>query len=154
MLEVLLQEFGRSMGIPDLVLDEQDGCALMFDETGLMLSYRREANRLCVYTDIGLLKRATPALLLKLLSANALHQAVGDGVIGVSPDEGRKALVIVYSQLLDVAVLTLPRLDESLRGFVETAEAWQTQLAEYVQGLDAEGEAQEYISPEDCLRYV
>ena len=128
-LDLLIREFGQSIDLPELAFDDEDCCALTFDDLAVMLSCRREQERLCVYSDVGVIERASANVLLKLLEANALHRCVGDGVIGVCPDDERRVYVVVYSALFDAHSLNLARFDRALRDFVEMAEAWRERIS-------------------------
>ena len=139
-LDLLIREFGQSIDLPELAFDDEDGCALMFDDLAVMLSCRREQERICVYSDVGVIERASVNVLLKLLEANALHRSVGDGVIGVCPDDERQVHVVVYSALFDADSLNLARFDRALRDFVEMAETWRERISGLVLGSGDDGD--------------
>ena len=129
MIDDLLNEFARSIGL-DSIEPDDDPCILEFDGNPVSLNYRDNKQRLLLYSDAGFLVRPAPELLLGLLQANALHQAVGDGNIGLVVDEHRGGFVVVYSQLLITAGLDLNTLTEAVRNFVDLLEAWRQNLAE------------------------
>ena len=129
MIDDLLDEFARSMGL-DSIEPGAESCILEFDGNPVFLNYRDNKERLLLYSDAGFLVRPAPGLLLGLLEANALHQAVGDGNIGLVIDEQRGGFVAVYSQLLVTATLDLATLTEAMRTFVELLEAWRQNLAD------------------------
>ena len=133
-LDLLIREFGQSIDLPELAFDDEDCCALTFDDLAVMLSCRRKQEKLCVYSDVGVIERAPADLLLKLLEANALHRSVGDGVIGVCPDDERHVYVVVYSALFDADSLDLARFDRALHDFVEMAETWRERISDLVLG--------------------
>ena len=124
MIDDLLNEFAQTLGLDSIELDDEP-CILEFDGNPVSLSYRREQQRLLLYSDAGFLVRPAPELLLGLLEANALHHAVGDGNIGLIVDEHRGGFVVVYSQLLNTAILDLATLTEAMRNFVDLLEAWK-----------------------------
>ncbi len=128
-IDDLLNEFARTIGL-DTIEPDDEPCILEFDGNPVSLSYRNNRERLLLYSDAGFLVRPAPELLLGLLEANALHQAVGDGAIGLIIDEHRGGFVVVYSQLLVTATLDLATLTDAMRNFVELLEAWQQNLAE------------------------
>ena len=127
MIDDLLNEFARSIGLDSIELDAQP-CILEFDGNPVSLSYRNNRERLLLYCDAGFLVRPAPELLLGLLQANALHHATGDGNIGLAVDEYRGGFVVVYSQLLTTATLDLVTLTEAMHKFVELLEAWRKSL--------------------------
>ena len=129
MIDDLLNEFARTIGL-DSIEPEGEACILEFDGNPVSLSYRDNKERLLLYSDAGFLVRPAPGLLLGLLEANALHQAVGDGNIGLVVDEHRGGFIVVYSQLLVTATLDLATLTGAMRNFVELLEAWRQNLAE------------------------
>ena len=136
-LDILLVELGRSVGLPDLAFDDEDCCALAFDELAVVLSCRREERKLCLYSEVGNLVEPSPGILRELLEANALHRFTGDGAIGICPDEGGRAFIVVYSVLLDGDDLDLARLDRALEGFVDMAESWRGRVAAHARGAPA-----------------
>ena len=129
MIDDLLNEFARTIGL-DSIEPEGEACILEFDGNPVSLSYRDNRERLLLYSDAGFLVRPAPGLLLGLLEANALHQAVGDGNIGLVVDEHRGGFIVVYSQLLVTATLDLATLTGAMRNFVELLEAWRQNLDE------------------------
>ena len=139
-LDSLIGEFGQGIGLPALAFDDEDCCALTFDDLAVVLSYRRQQDRLCLYSDVGLIERPSREILLRLLEANALHRFVGDGVIGMCLDDERQAYVVVYSALFDADSLSLALLDRAVRGFVEMAESWRERLAAYADDAGVEDE--------------
>ncbi len=129
MIDDLLNEFARTLGL-DSIEPDAGICILEFDGNPVNLNYRNNGERLLLYSDAGFLVKPAPALLLGLLEANALHQAVGDGNIGLVVDEHRGGFVVVYSQLLVTATLDLAALTDAMRNFVELLEAWRQNLDE------------------------
>ena len=129
LIDDLLNEFARSIGLVSIELDAQP-CILEFDGNPVSLSYRDNRERLLLYSDAGFLVQPAPELLLGLLQANALHHATGDGNIGLAVDEYRGGFVVVYSQLLATATLDLATLTEAMHKFVELLEAWRKRLDE------------------------
>ena len=129
MIDDLINEFAQTLGIDSIELGDEP-CILEFDGNPVSLSYREKQERLLLYSDAGFLVRPSPELLLGLLEANALHQAVGDGNIGLTVDEHRGGFVVVYSQLLNTAALDLTALTEAMRNFVDLLEAWRQSLTD------------------------
>ena len=138
MIDDLLNEFARTIGL-DSIEPDAKSCILEFDGNPVSLSYRDNRERLLLYSDAGFLVRPAPGLLLGLLQANALHQAVGDGNIGLVVDEHRGGFVVVYSQLLVTATLDLAALTDAMRNFVELLEAWRQSLDEMDNSSPGEG---------------
>ena len=153
-LDLLIREFGASIDLPELAFDDEDCCALAFDGLAVVLSCRRQQEKLCLYAEVGLIEGASPEVLLQLLEANALHRFVGDGALGVCPDEGHQAYVVVYSALFDADSLNLPRFERALRAFVETAEAWREKLSGGLADARAEGEADDSGKPDASVELM
>ena len=61
-LDILLRGFGRRVDVPDLSFDDEDCCALSFDEVAVVLSCRREERKLCPYAEVGSLADPSPDL--------------------------------------------------------------------------------------------
>ena len=146
-LDILLQEFGRSMDLPDLCFDDEDCCALEFDELAVVLSCRRGRQQLCIYAEVGSLAQPSPEILLALLEANALHRSTGGGALGACRDEEGRTLVVVYSALFDADALSLARLDRALARFVDVAESWKRKVSDWAAGPPGERESNGGAAP-------
>ena len=131
----LLSDFGASLGLPELSLDETGHCALTFDEVDVNIDFIDETQDLLVYSLLGVsdaAQRGDPAILLPLLQANYFGIGTAGGQIGIDKESGAVSLSRAYPlQLLD-----LPRLGASLQAFVSTAEYWKTWLGLSDEELD------------------
>lgn len=126
----LLNEFARTLGLDSVDLADED-FVLEFDGNPVSLNYDERQERLLLYSDVGFLVKPSPELLLGLLEANAVDQAVGDGRVGVIADERRGGLVVVYSRTLAAEMLDLAILTKAMRDFVEVLEALRQSLAKF-----------------------
>lgn len=117
-IDVLLQEFGARIGLPDLALDGGGTCRLEFGD--LRLDLQRDANgrtllASCLAAELPDDGRA-PAM-ARLLAANALFAGTRGGTIGVPEGSG----AVVLSQELPVAAHDAASLEGALAAFLEVA---------------------------------
>lgn len=131
----LLSSFGASLGLPELSLDENGYCALVFDDVDVSIDFIEETQDLLVYSLLGILdqaQRGDPSILLPLLHANYFGMGAAGGQIGIDKESGAVSLSRAYPlQLLD-----LPGLTNSLQAFVSTAEYWKAWLGVLDEELD------------------
>ena len=120
----LLADFGASLGLDGLSLDEDGHCALAFDEVMVNIDFIEETQDLLFYSALGIsdeAQRSDPAILLPLLQANYFGMGTAGGQIGIDKTSGMVTLSRAYPlQLLDLQGLTA-----SLQAFVSTAEYWK-----------------------------
>ena len=75
-MQNLLQEFGVTIGIPSLTLDEDNRCNLVFDDIGISFELSKEQESLYVYSYLGDAPDANrEKVYAALLDANYIFQA-------------------------------------------------------------------------------
>lgn len=131
----LLSDFGASLELPGLSLDETGHCALLFDEVMVNMDFIEETQDLLLYSALGISdegQRSDPAILLPLLQANYFGMGTAGGQIGIDKISGMVTLSRAYPlQLLDLQGLTA-----GLQAFVSTAEYWKMWMSLSDEDLD------------------
>lgn len=118
----LLSELGQSTGIPDLAPDEDNYCCLGFDDKIIVhLQYNAENEVLMLFAQLGNIDEdKTTMLYPRILKANLFWQGTAGSTIGVD-DETREVLMSYQTPL---AFIDFPKFQETLEGFINTAELW------------------------------
>jgi hypothetical protein len=120
----LLGEFGRSTGLGELALDQDNYCALLIDD-GLVVNieFDEQDRQLVLYSLLGVPAGEPQAAYERLLQANYLGRECGGATFGLRPDNS-----VVLSQSMAVAGLDLKDFTARLERFINEVEAWTKQL--------------------------
>ncbi|WP_159914161.1 type III secretion system chaperone [Pantoea sp. 18069] len=125
-LQALLRELGQRMGLSQLPLDADGGCALELDQRMVVsLQYRETENELWLYADLGPVPRRSPAFYEKLLQANLFWRHTSGATLSLSADEPPHA---VLARPLHWMPMDDTSLVAAVESFVNTVEGWQDQL--------------------------
>lgn len=126
-LQALVSELGRRMGLSQLQMDPDGGCALALDQRmTISLQYRQAENELWLYADLGPTPQRTPAFYEQLLQANLFWRLTMGATLSLSGDEPPH---LVLARPVHWASLDDTGLGTALETFVNTVEDWQEQLA-------------------------
>jgi hypothetical protein len=122
----LLGEFGRSTGLGELALDEDNYCALLIDD-GLVINmeFDEQERQLVLYSLLGEPAVEPLAAYQRLLRANYLGRECGGATFGLRPDNS-----VVLSQSMALPGLDLKDFTARLERFINEVEAWTKQLAQ------------------------
>jgi hypothetical protein len=125
-IRALLAAYGRSIGIPDLALDPQSVCRLVFDgDLAVNLEPVAGSDRLHVYSDLSGLPSPDHALVYReLMEAHLFGRSTGPAYFGCDSGLGQLFLVIP----LETAGLDPARFSVHLDRFVEQARFWRAKL--------------------------
>jgi hypothetical protein len=122
----VLNEFGDSLGLPGLALDEGGYCGLRFDDIPVHLELLGERQQVLLHTCLGSVPaQADKAFHARLLHGNHFFAGTAGATIGVHPESGSIDMALV----LEGERLTLEGFERALKAFVDMAEAWQRELA-------------------------
>ena len=126
-LQQVLREFGASVGLEDLALDETAHCALAIDDK-LVVNLEADAacDRAVLYSWLGVPAGEAADVYSQLLQANYLGQGTGGATLGLQAETGG----IVLSQPIELEHLDLPRFNAALEAFVNQTERWSERLAQ------------------------
>lgn len=127
-LQKLLKEFGATIELNDLSLDEEQRCNLFFDEIPVSIELSSDEKYVYMYSYIGDVPLADSETFgLKLLEANYLYLNTHRCSLGVH-GTSRKVALIYHERMRG---LELPDFESALEEFINTAEYWMKNL--YIQ---------------------
>ncbi|MGI9228469.1 MAG: type III secretion system chaperone [Gammaproteobacteria bacterium] len=139
-MNTLLEEFGNSISIEGLKLDDEARCNLQFDDVVLSIELGSDEKSAYIYSLLG-----TPPennleqFYAVLLYANYMFQSTAGATLSVDLNNG--GVVMVRELPLDG--LRLPEFEQVLEQFVNTTEQWMRSLQdidiETTTGGDAAG---------------
>ena len=122
----LLREFGASIGIPDLQLDEEYRCNMMFDEVPVSFELGEGDESIYIYSLLGRVPDdGLEPFYADLLHANYVFAANGGSTLSVDSHSGN--VVLLREERLES--LRLSRLESVVEQFVNVAEGWMSRLS-------------------------
>lgn len=122
----LVSEFGAAIGIPDLDIDEDNRCNLLFDDVAVSFELAAGEESLFVYSVLGTVPhREAESFHQALLHANHLLEGTRGSTLSVDP--ANRDVVLIREERLDT--LRLPRFEAIVEDFVNVAEQWMEQMA-------------------------
>ena len=121
----LLREFGASIGIPDLQIDEEYRCNMMFDEVPVSFELGDGDESMYIYSLLGHVPDdGLEQLYAELLHANYVFADSGGSTLSVDSQSGN--VVLLREERLEL--LRLSRLESVVEQFVNVAEGWMSRL--------------------------
>jgi hypothetical protein len=122
----LLKRIGKSLGIPDLALDENNHCILLFDEKIVLnIDLDEEGKKLVTYAYIGEVPLECRELVLeKALEGNFFWNETDGGTLGID----RQSQSLVLAKAFGLPLKDSKVFEESLASFVEVVEKWITRI--------------------------
>ncbi|MDL2279124.1 type III secretion system chaperone [Desulfovibrio sp. OttesenSCG-928-G11] len=133
----ILAQFGKSIGLEDLAMDEGAMALLSIDDLQVILSWQEEEDLLRVHAGIGAVDPQGDTLRLysELLSANSLCCGTGGLLLGLDPVFDR----IMLSGTLPGRDMSPVLLHRFIELFMDVAEQWQEKI-KALQAADASGD--------------
>ena len=121
----LVREFGASIGIPDLQIDEEYRCNMMFDEVPVSFELGDGDESMYIYSLLGHVPDdGLEQLYAELLHANYDFADNGGSTLSVDSQSGN--VVLLREERLEL--LRLSRLESVVEQFVNVAEGWMSRL--------------------------
>ena len=121
----LLREFGASIGIPDLQIDEEYRCNMMFDDVPVSFELGDGDESIYIYSLLGHVPDdGLEQLYAELLHANYVFADSGGSTLSVDSQSGN--VVLLREERLEL--LRLSRLESVVEQFVNVAESWMSRL--------------------------
>lgn len=121
----LVSEFGKRVGLPDLIFDDAGYCCLIFDDTVINLEVHEDLGILYLYSRVGdLPPENVQNISTLLLEANYLFRGTSGCVLGI--DVNKRHIVLAYQaqyRFLDIAAF-----ETMLENFLHVAEKWTKKL--------------------------
>lgn len=124
-LQLLLNQFAQSIGMPDLMLNEEGQCAVRFSGT-ITLEMSADEGRLLVYSDVGNVTPGTEDQLYpSLLQANLFWHSTHGATLSITDDQPPR---VILAAQYDWMHLTPVQFEAHIEHFVDTAEKWLARL--------------------------
>lgn len=124
--ELLIKEFGQTLGLPELALDEESRCHLVVDEEILVsFEFQQEEQRLLLSSPVGDPSELHSNGLLKhFLISNLTAAAIGEPIVGLEPTTQTLLLV----QRLSTEQLDNEKLQSEVEQFIAFIEHWHKEI--------------------------
>ena len=121
----LLREFGASIGMPDLQIDEEYRCNMMFDDVPVSFELGDGDESIYIYSLLGHVPDdGLEQFYAELLHANYVFADSGGSTLSVDSQSGN--VVLLREERLEL--LRLSRLESVVEQFVNVAEGWMSRL--------------------------
>ncbi len=126
----LLKHIGEGLNLPDLCLDDNNHCILLFDEKIVLnMDFDEEGSKLVIYAYIGEIPlECREAIFEKALEGNFFWNETDGGTLGI--DKQSQSLVIAKAFILPLADFNA--FEDQLASFVEVVEKWITRIEQYM----------------------
>ena len=143
MVQQILGDFGKTIGLDDLGLDGAGYCCLMIDnDLVINIEFEEPDSRLMLYSVVGHPGADRAASLTAIMEANYLGRGTGGAILGLAPESG----AIVLSRDVPIAGMDVPGFSETLERFVNMAESWSKKLGEAASSAQP-ADASEHLPP-------
>ena len=118
----LLRHIGEGLSLPDLCLDENNHCILLFDEKIVLnIDLDEEGSKLVIYAYVGEIPLdCREAIFEKALEGNIFWNETDGGTLGI--DKQSQSLVLAKAFSLPLQNIEL--FEDQLASFVEIVEKW------------------------------
>ena len=118
----LLRHIGEGLSLPDLCLDENNHCILLFDEKIVLnIDLDEEGSKLVIYGYVGeITLDCREAIFEKALEGNFFWNETDGGTLGI--DKQSQSLVLAKAFSLPLQNIEL--FEDQLASFVEIVEKW------------------------------
>ena len=118
----LLRRIGEGLSLPDLCLDENNHCILLFDEKIVLnIDLDEEGSKLVIYAYVGEIPLdCREAIFEKALEGNFFWNETDGGTLGI--DKQSQSLVLAKAFSLPLQNIEL--FEDQLASFVEIVEKW------------------------------
>ncbi len=124
-MQGLFREFGGEIGIPDLQLDEENRCNLMFDDIAVSFELGQDEDSVYIYSylsDAPLENREE--FYARLLDANYTFKYTQGATLGVEYASKKVLLIREYG----LETMRLSAFESVVERFVNLAEYWKQKI--------------------------
>ncbi len=124
-MQNLLKEFGDLIGIPELCLDEENRCNLMFDDVAVSFELNRDEESFYMYSYLGdASSENRERVYAKLLDANYVFKHTNGATLGV--EDASKKIILIRQYALEM--MRLSKFESVVEEFVNLAEYWKQKI--------------------------
>ena len=134
----LLRHIGEGLNLPDLCLDDNNHCILLFDEKIVLnMDFDEEGEKLVIYAYIGEIPlECREVIFEKALEGNFFWNETDGGTLGI--DKQSQSLVLAKSFSLPLNDFNV--FEDQLASFVEIVEKWISRIEDYLKRAEERAE--------------
>ncbi len=135
----LLKHIGEGLNLPDLCLDDNNHCILLFDEKIVLnMDFDEEGEKLVIYAYIGEIPlECREVIFEKALEGNFFWNETDGGTLGI--DKQSQSLVLAKSFTLPLSDFNV--FEDQLATFVEIVEKWISRIEDYLKRAEERAES-------------
>jgi hypothetical protein len=130
-LESVITEFGKIVGLPELELNQDGYCPLIFDDIVVNFKYDGETDELLMWSSIGEIppEPVRKDIYEMLLEANIIQSYLGGGVLTIEKNHN----IILLINSTPTELIDLKTFEDTLDNFIKLTETWEKVLEEAIQ---------------------
>lgn len=130
----LLKHIGEGLNLPDLCLDDNNHCILLFDEKIVLnMDLDEEGNKLVIYAYIGEIPlECRETIFEKALEGNFFWNETDGGTLGI--DKQSQSLVLAKS--FSLPLKDFNAFEDQLATFVEVVEKWINRIEQFLKDVE------------------
>jgi hypothetical protein len=121
-VNALLKTIGKNLNIPDLALDDNNHCILLFDEKIVLnIDLDEEGEKLVIYAYVGEVPLECRELMLeRALEGNFFWNETDGATLGID----RQSQSLVLTKAFEMPLRKPKEFEDELASFVEVVEKW------------------------------
>ncbi|MDR2396944.1 MAG: type III secretion system chaperone [Puniceicoccales bacterium] len=126
----LLKRIGEGLSLPDLCLDENNHCILLFDEKIVLnIDFDEEGSKLVIYAYVGEIPLDCREIIFeKALEGNFFWNETDGGTLGID----RQSQSLVLAKAFDWPLKNIEIFEDELATFVEVIEKWISRIENFI----------------------
>jgi hypothetical protein len=126
----LLKRIGEGLSLPDLCLDENNHCILLFDEKIVLnIDFDEEGGKLVIYAYVGEIPLDCREIIFeKALEGNFFWNETDGGTLGID----KQSQSLVLAKAFDWPLKNIEVFEDELATFVEVIEKWISRIENFI----------------------
>ena len=134
----LLKHIGEGLNLPELCLDDNGHCILLFDEKIVLnMDFDEKGEKLVIYAYIGEIPlECREVIFEKALEGNFFWNETDGGTLGI--DKQSQSLVLAKSFSLPLNDFNI--FEDQLASFVEIVEKWISRIENFLKSAEEHSE--------------
>ncbi|MDR0646919.1 MAG: type III secretion system chaperone [Puniceicoccales bacterium] len=126
----LLKRIGEGLSLPDLCLDENNHCILLFDEKIVLnIDFDEEGSKLVIYAYVGEIPLdCRETVFEKALEGNFFWNETDGGTLGID----KQSQSLVLAKAFDWPLKHIEGFEDELATFVEVIEKWISRIENFI----------------------
>ncbi|MDR1255057.1 MAG: type III secretion system chaperone [Puniceicoccales bacterium] len=126
----LLKRIGEGLSLPDLCLDENNHCILLFDEKIVLnIDFDEEGSKLVIYAYVGEIPLdCRETIFEKALEGNFFWNETDGGTLGID----KQSQSLVLAKAFGWPLKNIETFEDELATFVEVIEKWISRIENFI----------------------